>query len=352
MKKIVKRLDFPIECEKYTGFSNSECVFFDIETTGFSPKTTQLYLIGCLFYDTVWNSIQWFCETPNDEALVIHEFFQFISTKKALIHFNGDGFDIPYITQKAQHYQLAPGFGHLISVDIFKYVSGVKKFLKLENYKQKTIERFLGIHRDDQYSGGELINVYQHYCQTGDTQSLDLLLLHNKEDIIGLPMLLPMLSYSGLLNGFFTYESYEKNAEEIIFQCKLHYQLPIRISLGCGDFYIIAYNQTLKIRIKIYPNELKYFYRNYKDYYYLPKEDTAIHKSVAFYVDKDFRTKAKAANCYSRKTGAFIPQFSEILPNYFKIDFSDKKMYIELTDEFLSDSSTIQKYLLDVIKAV
>ena len=40
---------------------------------------------------------------------------------------------------------------------------------------------------------------------------------------------------------------------------------------------------------------LKYFYDNYKDYFYLPKEDTAIHKSVATYVDKDFRQKAKTA---------------------------------------------------------
>ena len=51
---------------------------------------------------------------------------------------------------------------------------------------------------------------------------------------------------------------------------------------------------------------MRHFYSDYKNYYYLPKEDMAIHKSVAAYVDHEYREKCKAYNCYVRKTGTFI----------------------------------------------
>ena len=46
------------------------------------------------------------------------------------------------------------------------------------------------------------------------------------------------------------------------------------------------------MRVPLYEEEMKYFYSNYKNYYYLPDEDTAIHKSVASYVDKKYRVQA------------------------------------------------------------
>lgn len=49
--------------------------------------------------------------------------------------------------------------------------------------------------------------------------------------------------------------------------------------------------------------------RPVKDYYYLPKEDRAIHRSIACYVDKAYRQKATAATCYIRQEGIFLPSF-------------------------------------------
>lgn len=339
-----------IDTLAYTGYAPLDCLFFDIETTGFSVKTTQVYLIGCVYYENNhWNTIQWFATSKEDEKEIIEAFFTFMRNYKVLIHFNGDGFDIPYLRQKAEKLGICDTFTNIGGIDLFKIASSFKKFLKLENYKQKTLEKFLDINREDKYSGGELINVYSHYLKYHDSESYDLLILHNSDDIAGMTSLLPLISYSGILNGAFILDNYEKNHDEIIFNCHLAHPVPKRVSLGYKDFYITAYGSTLKIRVKIYSDELKFFYSNYHDYYYLPVEDVAMHKSVAFYVDKDFRTKAKAANCYSKKTGTFIPQISEIVPTYFKIDYHDKTMYIELTDDFLNDKDLIYRYLLDII---
>lgn len=346
-------VDNPIDTMSCIGYLAEDCLFFDIETTGFAAKNTHVYLIGCVFYvNHIWKSIQWFAQNHDEETDVLNTFFHFMHSYKVLIHFNGDGFDIPYLQKKAELYGLKAGFDTLISLDIFKAAASFKKFLKLENYKQKTIEKFLGFEREDKYSGGELINVYSSYLKNQDEETLELLLLHNWDDICGMTTLLPMFAYMRILNGEFAFENTEQNDTEIIFNCRLFQNIPRRVSLGYKDFYITAYQYSLKIRIKIYTNELKYFYQNYKDYYYLPAEDVALHKSVAFYVDKDYRTRARAANCYSKKTGKFIPQFSEIVSTYFKIDYRDKTMYIELTDEFLNDRTLVYRYLLDIIRAV
>lgn len=346
-------IDNPIDTMSCIGYSPKDCLFFDIETTGFTVNSTHVYLIGCVFFrDNIWNSIQWFAQNHEEEQDVLDTFFHFMRSYKVLIHFNGDGFDIPYLTKKAELFHQTPGFDAFISLDIFKAAASFKKFLKLENYKQKTIETFLGIEREDKYSGRELINIYASYLRTNDEDALQLLLLHNEDDIRGMTALLPMFAYMRIINGEFTLDAVENTKQEIIFHCRLHQAVPKRVSLGYKEFYITAYGNSLKIRIKIYSNELKFFYSNYSDYYYLPKEDVAMHKSVAFYVDKNYRTRAKAANCYSKKTGMFVPQFSEIVPAYFKIDYHDKTMYIELTDEFLNDDALLHRYLLDIIRAI
>jgi hypothetical protein len=337
----------------YAGFAPYDCLFFDIETTGFSAKNSMVYLIGGVYYkDKKWRTIQWFADTPDAEQNVLAAFFKFLRGFKTLINFNGDGFDIPYLRQRAEHFGISDDFIQIHSIDIFRAITPAKKFLKLANYKQKSIEVFLDILRDDKYSGGELINVYKEYIDKPTKYNLELLMLHNYDDICGLTKLLPVLSYGEFANGSFVYDSYEQNENEIIFNCTLLQSVPKRVSLGFKDFYITAFQNTMKLRVKIYSGELKFFYSNYKDYYYLPNEDMAIHKSVAFYVDKNFRTKAKAANCYGKKSGNFIVQFSEIVPTYFKIEFNDKLMYIELNDEFLDNRELISNYIKDVIKAV
>ena len=84
---------------------------------------------------------------------------------KYVITYNGDGFDIPYITKKAKAYGMENTLAHMESIDIYKQIRFLKDVLHMENMKQKSVERFLGIHRLDKYSGGDLIKVYQEYVK-------------------------------------------------------------------------------------------------------------------------------------------------------------------------------------------
>jgi uncharacterized protein len=336
----------------------TDVLIFDIETTGFSPKNTFCYLIGCIYFqENTFKFIQWFADSKQDEKEILDSFFQFSKNYKAVFHYNGNGFDIPYLTQKASHYGLVDSFYEKESIDLYKLLSPYKRFFKLENLKQKTVEKFLDIEREDKFSGGELISVYSDYLIHPNEEAKKLLLLHNKEDICGLFALLPILAYHSLFNGMFTVtgfdvkpytDMYQQQQFEFYIELKLKIELPKRISYGSNEFYFIGNKNVGKLKIKVYSDELKYFYRNYKDYYYLPNEDIAIHKSVASYVDKDFRTKAKSSNCYIRKSGHFLPQKQIIVSPCFKEHFNDKKTYFELTDEILNDEALIKKYVLHV----
>lgn len=343
-------LDYPPE----------KTLFFDIETTGFSPGTSSIYLIGCLYFENRRPYIrQWFAETPLEESQILMHFSAFLSQFEALVHFNGDGFDIPFLEKKCQAYQLPDPFQGITSIDLYKRIKKYKKLLQLENLKQKSVEAFLGITRKDSYTGKDLISVYKSYVQNRKKEAADLLFLHNHDDIQGLLQILPVLAYDDLFCGKFTIEKTELRdtsklevvySQKLTFYLRLDNELPVPVSIRNKEFYFFAKGQLGRFSVILHTDELKYFYPNYTDYYYLPKEDLSIHKSVAFYVDKEFRTKAKAANCYSKKTGRFLPQYKEILTPYFKIDYFDKITYFEVTEEFLSNQEDLYLYTKNALE--
>lgn len=103
--------DYPVVLPDYIltleELSPENCLFFDIETTGLSWKTSHLYLLGAVFYENeTWIHRQWFCQKPGEEKEVLLAFSELLSTKKLLFHYNGTTFDVPYLMHKYTFYQL------------------------------------------------------------------------------------------------------------------------------------------------------------------------------------------------------------------------------------------------------
>lgn len=356
MVKMIKNEELYIKQSNLTDeLFTEDCVFFDIETTGFSPASSSIYLIGCMYrIDQKLILQQFFAPSKSDEKDVLLAFMELLENFKTIISFNGIGFDIPFIKAKCTTYGIEEHFKDYPYIDIFKLVGNIKFLLKQPNYKQKTIESFLGIPRDDKFSGGELINVYEDYLHTHSEEAEKFLLLHNFEDVRGMLDLMPILTYYQILQGAYTiktaelapYTSYEgTESRELIITLENDYAVPKRVSHQHQDFYFTMNKEATKLRIPIFEGELKYFYPDYKDYFYLPKEDLAIHKSVATFVDKQYRERAKASNCYNRKTGYFLPQQDTIMNPVFKQDYKDKTTYFELTEDFISSDVMLRRYV-------
>lgn len=107
-------------------------------------------------------------------------------------------------------------------------------------------------------------------------------------------------------------------------------------------------SEAIKSGIPTVSGEFKHFYKDYKNYYYLPAEDIAYHKSVSEFVDRSARRQATARTAYTKRTGVFAPVFDKSLFNpsfLFRPDYECKQEYIPLEYLDLSDSRVLCSYI-------
>ena len=336
-------------------YPDSKLLFFDIETTGFVAKNTTLYLIGALWYagDKI-KIIQWFNEDGRSEKEIMAAFEQFCNKFTHLVHFNGLGFDIPYLKQKATLLNIPFTVDtKLEQIDIYKEIRSFKEIFALDNMKQVSIERYLGIERQDTYSGKELIHIYQRYATSPAKESERLLLLHNHDDLLGMPQISRILNYKAFFEKI-DIMSVDMNIEHakliISFTYNNFANLPKRISLSENGIYLNAIEQKAFLSIPIFYGTLKHYFKDYKNYYYLPKEDSAIHKSVAAFVEAQNKEKATKSTCYAKKTGHFIPCPDKDFEETFQTAFNDQNRYQALESLQLSNNEMQQNYIKNTLQ--
>lgn len=314
-------------------FPNDRLLFLDIETTGLSAEHTTLYLIGALWFDQDRLMLrQWLNETGQEEQEILTDFLQFSDAFNHLVHFNGLGFDIPYLKQKASLHSLAFRLdADCAQTDLFRSVRPYRKLLGTDSLRLNDLAAYLGIERKDRNSGKELIRLYQRHAAKPDGETEKILLLHNHDDLLCLPSVARLLN----LNTFFrdipltaaklqvepaacmapqdvTSDSTDTpqipmRQLAIRFTFDETASLPARLSLTRNGIYLNALGQEGLLLCPISHGTLKHFFPDYKNYYYLPKEDMAIHKSVAIYTEPEHRKKATRSTCYVRQESDFIP---------------------------------------------
>ena len=331
----------------------SHVVFFDIETTGFSGQSSLIYLIGCIYCkDNSWQLRQWFLDDVNTEKEMLLSFFDFIGSYTWLIHFNGAVFDIPFIEKRLARHRISRSFTFFESLDLYKEIKPYKKLLGLEGLKQKNLEQFLGIQRKDIFTGGELIEVYYEYIDTHREELLACLLLHNADDLRGMLSILPLHGLVLLLQGQFEVTECQliESASEICFTLACELTLPDALDIQLEHARLSSADNMVSMHVPVVQDTLKYFYADYKDYYYLPAEDTAVHKSVAAYVDRAYRKAATQATCYTKRYSKYLPLKDKLFTDTaFYHEYKDKVCYMELTEEFFAKKELQKEYLLQLL---
>lgn len=337
-------------------------LFLDIETTGFTAKSSYLYLIGCAYYRAgKWQTIQWMAEKYEEEQAVLRAFFQFAAPYRFLIHFNGNNFDLPFILQKCAQHALPYHFNDLQGIDLYKRIAPYKFFLQLTNCKQKTLENYLGVCRKDVFSSAELIGIYHDYIKNPSEFAENALLLHNADDLRGMLEVLPILAYYDLFNlpvkakkvqaNYYKDLNGRRKRELAIFFTP-HTPLPKPVSANANHCFFRGAGEECSLKIPIYEEELKYFYSNYHDYYYLPTEDVALHKSVAGFVEKPYRIPASAATCYTRKLSGYLPQWDILFEPFYKREYKSRELFFEITEELKKDRAAFSRYTSHVLNMI
>lgn len=339
-----------------------KCLYFDIETTGLSKEKTSLYLIGIGYYlDNDFITKLLFIDTPTEELELIEAFFDILSDYTHVIHFNGTKFDLPYIDYKCQKYGIENKLNALCSVDIYQIIKPLRYLMFPVSMRQKFIEDFLDIKRDDKFDGGQLISVYHDYCNSHKHELLEPLLTHNKEDVLGMHKITPILNYVLLLNTDISFKKYivneykdinNESKNELMLICKYpaEMHLPKSFSSRTNTMYLNVSPGENKItmRLNIYSGTLKHFFENYRDYYYLPIEDRCIHKSFADGVDKKNRIKASRQNCFDTYTGDFVCQMSNLFTPTYKEEYKSKRLFFPFPQAF--DERRADEYVNELFK--
>lgn len=355
-----------------------EILFFDIETTGLSPRASSLYMIGAMFFDkkyNTWHLRQFFADNYKSEADILKSFLELLGSYKYLYHFNGKTFDIPYIMDKCEKHGIKPD-SHCLSVlndkngvysiDLLLLIRPLKKLLSIQSASQTALERWLGIMRKDQYDGGQLISVYSQYMQYKLTSPdkapglEELLLLHNHDDIMYMLDICSILSYRDMFsagNDITVTNITPGDSQYINISFRHGIQIPKKISvtkafpaskeeiIPVQDMYLETRKEYAVLSVPLFYGNLKYFYPDYKNYYYIEEEDKIIHKSLAVKNQQDIGSKiaarkykrAAASKCYSKKEGIFIPSLTLCQPvdynTQFYITYHDKICFYALPYE-------------------
>lgn len=387
---LIKQYTFPsgVPAEAVGG---KDFTFLDIETTGLRRDTTILYLIGCGWYEGDEFLIrQWFNDDGVSEETMLGALRQFLSEHPApFFTFNGEGFDIPYLNR---HYELNSMTYQLDltgSLDLYRALRPFQSLLHLPKGRQKDWESFLDIAREDTYDGGQLIKIYKQYLRSRERSLLDSLLLHNMEDVRGMEALLPLAAYVELQQEHFSVEDITlptSSAPALGVRCRLSVPLPkpLRITAGMPEIaptasavfdssacsaaasFVDISGSSMTLSIPVVSKKLRYFYPDHKNYYYLPEEDRAIHKSVGCYVDAAFRRKATPATCYINKEGIFLPvlpaqkykgmitepgRYQDVLPLY-QAEYKDKVVFMEMQPLLEGDKDDLRHYLGDWMRSL
>ncbi len=331
--------------------------FFDIETTGLSADTSNIYLIGAGYYENdSFNVIQWFADDYNSEKDILISFLNFLQPYEILFQYNGNSFDIPFIKNKCKRHKVNCSILNEIKpIDLYINLRKYADLLGLPNKKLKSFEQYIGLNRDDTFDGGQLIEVYAEYIQNQYLRKeneplLKLLLLHNYEDITGLSQVASLMFLKELGKLNVTVNNIASDTENVTVTYSCNLPGDFNFEGDIGKTHCVWSRNEIVLTIPVLNTELCYFYNDYKDYYYMIEEDTVIHKSVAIYADASVRRKAKKSECFTKHYGAYIPVnksgcFSQEM-HIFRTEYTSKEHYIELTDELLNDKKFFEKYYM------
>ena len=304
-------------------------VFYDIETTGLSHTSAAVYLAGAVFYENgTWMYAQWMSGSAEDEPLILEAFAGFLCRHAdCTVQYNGSTFDQPFLSARYRHYQIPDPLHTLPALDLYRALCPLKTLLKLDSMKQPCLEAFLSCPKRLYPDGKEGIRLYRKFCTSPESSAQELLLGHNREDLQGLMMILPLLAYLDLYTGDYEVSGCSFADEKVLFELKLSHTVPVLFSNGNVHFYITGNDHSIRLSAEAPDGNLRLYYKDYKNYDYIPSEDRAIPKALSACLEKHLRVPATADTCYTRvfcsptflETSAMQKQYLEhSLPYYLK----------------------------------
>lgn len=176
-------------------FNSTNMAIFDIETLGLNSNYNQVVLASIFSVTPQGKGTvnQYFIEDLNEEELLLTTIKDELNKYETIITYNGKNFDLPFILNRARklglkNYNILP-----FNLDLYLLVRATSDLReRLKSLKQKSIEEYMGVavHREDEISGKESVDLYYEYIGEDNPSKKQLLLnkilLHNHDDVVQL----------------------------------------------------------------------------------------------------------------------------------------------------------------------
>lgn len=245
-------------------------IVFQMQTTGHYWRNTQITDLGilCKNADDDWEEMHLIPETESDEYDLLISFSEIIKPCRHLIGYNSTSFHIPYLEQKYRAYGLESPFFGKTHTDLYQKYKILGKQMHL-SMKLENLRTFFHLPETtgdlETIASAAALSAFEHF-------------------------------FSG---GFSLTDASDLGGAELLFLLKPERTFPTDFHFCHDAFYLICTGCTAKLKIKTFNGRLRVYYPDAENYYYLPEEDMAVHKSLAIATDKRLRRKADPAHCYN-----------------------------------------------------
>ncbi|MBQ1310718.1 MAG: hypothetical protein IIY55_02630, partial [Blautia sp.] len=197
--------------------------------------------------------------------------------------------------------------------DLYRKYKPFAPLLSLPDRKMASLEKLLSLPEREFSSGKECISIYREYVKqfalrlalkedwSAEKDSCSPALFgHNREDLLGLSGVTSLLSLFQLSEdrGDFLSASVteaEKRQLCLVFSYALPFPALAFVRFPGGSFSLSGHEAAFCF--DICEKGLPLYYTNYKEYDYIPTEDTAMPKSLSRFLDKSLRVSCKPENC-------------------------------------------------------
>ncbi|KZL91173.1 ribonuclease H-like domain-containing protein [Clostridium magnum] len=177
-----------IQDDVFDCYSMMDIAYFDIETTGFDREEDSLILISLgrfIDYNNFYIK-QYFAESLEDEKDILSEFEADLKKYSMWCSYNGIAFDEPFIKKRMEKHNIffeAPKH----HIDLYRRIRPYYKQLGMERCNLKSVEKHIGIQREDKIDGGISVDLYEEFLVTYEQALKETIMLHNYEDVLNLP---------------------------------------------------------------------------------------------------------------------------------------------------------------------
>ncbi len=163
--------------------------FLDIETTGLSRLP--VFLVGILYvYAGELSLVQILARDYPEEAPLLHHTVEALRGAHGLFTYNGAGFDLPYLSDRAIYHAVEFGL-EAEHTDLLPLAR--RRFRgAFSDCSLQTLERHVcGRERGDDIPASQIPQRYRDFVCSRDARLLESIIRHNRLDLLSLAELLP-----------------------------------------------------------------------------------------------------------------------------------------------------------------